>query len=561
MLAVAATSWIMDLRSVARLAGVKHTRRVLSKDAPKRVFNPPPVRVQARRAPAEAIKLASRIVDKVRTAEEFKGVPSYVAPIRQQGPFTWSLETIRSARDLQIRGDFYLPVRLAEAMRTDDALYVAYHNRIAPQSACGTKLVAHDSTRGANVARKAANSVRIPRSVLEGIAGTMANHGIAIGYIEQETNDEGTQVDFRLTEWPLEHVKWDLSRSELWTRTKDLSRVPITHGDGRWVIFRKFIELPWTQEACVLPGAFIWAAHANGIKDWALASTSHGQAKIVGTLPEGLSLQDDGGKLTPEAAGFLAMMQDLISGEGGAGISPFGSVVNFLANGSTAWQVFSELILNREKAAARIYLGTDAMMGAAGGAPGVDIAKLFGVASTKIQGDFSAIEQALKTGVYEPWTAINEGDSRYAPSLKYELPDPDAAAKAAERAAKLSGLLDALERYRKLNLVLTQEVVNALALLLGVDCPPQVGSTAATQLQLPDVAITALVLGREGRVSQGLAPFADERDNMTLDEIAIYAKGRADAAVAKAKAAATGEANVAVAQVKADPTTAPPVAA
>jgi len=540
----------MDLRLAARIAGVNHTRRVLSADAPKRVFNPPPVK--AKRTHAKAVALASRIVEKVRKAEEFKGLPSYSAPIRQLGPFSWSLETIRSARDLQIRGDFYLPVRLAEAMRTDDALYVAYHNRIAPQSACGTRLVAHDSTRGAMVARKAANAVRIPRSVLEGIAGTMANHGIAIGYIEQETDDDGTCVNFRLTEWPLEHVKWDLSRNELWTRTKDLSRVPITHGDGRWVVFRKFIELPWTQEACVLPGALIWAAHANGIKDWALASTSHGQAKIVGTLPEGLSLQDDG-SLTPEAAGFLSMMQDLISGEGGAGLAPFGSVVNFLSNGSTAWQVFSELILNREKAAARVYLGTDAMLGAAGGAPGVDIAQLFGVASTKIQGDFTAIEQALKTGVFEPWTAINEGDSRYAPHLAYELPDPDAKAKAAERQAKLTALLDTLDRYRALNLVLTQEIVNTLAVKLGVDTPPLLGTTSAAQLQLPDTAIPGLVLGREGRESQGLQPFGDERDTMTLDEIAIYAKGRADALVAKVKAAATGEANVQVAQVKADP--------
>jgi hypothetical protein len=493
------------------------------------VFNPPPVK--PKRAPAAMAQLASRVVDKVRKAEEFKGVPSYSAPIRQQGPFTWSLETIRSARDLQMRGDFCLPVRLAEAMRTDDALYVAYHNRIAPQSACGTRLVAHDSTRGANVARKAANSVHIARSVLEGIAGTLANHGIAIGYVEQETNSEGTLVDFRLTEWPLEHVKWDSSRNELWTRTKDLSRVPITHGDGRWVVFRKFLELPWTQEACVLPGAFIWAAHANGIKDWALASTSHGQAKIVGTLPEGVSLQD-ANALTPEAQGFLSLLQDLISGEGGAGIAPFGSVVDFLANGSTAWQVFSELILNREKAAARVYLGTDAMMGAAGGAPGVDIAKLFGVASTKIQGDFAAIEQALKTGVYEPWTAINEGDSRYAPALAYQLPDPDAAAKSAERVQKRSALMAAIKEMRDQKMVVDQATVDALAAEIGVSPVPQLASdeTSTITIQLAPTDVAKVVLGIEARRSQGLPPFNDERDRMTISEIEAASQAKAQAA-------------------------------
>jgi hypothetical protein len=527
----------MDLRATARTAGVNFNARRLSATNARRLNETP------KRDVGEAIQLVSRIVDKTRKAKEFaKNLPRLSAPIKVQGPFSWSLEAIRSARDHQMRGDFALPVRLAEAMRTDDALFVAYHNRIAPQSAVQTKLVAHDSTRGVRIAAKAAASVQIARSVLEGISGTLANHGIAIGYIEQEANDDGTCVDFKLTEWPLEHVKWDPSREVLWTRTKDSSREIITHGDGQWVIFRKFSVLPWTQEACVLPGAFIWAAHANGIKDWALASTSHGQAKIVGKLPEGLSLQDSENALTPEAQGFLNLLQDLISGEGGAGIAPFGADVQFLANGSTAWQVFSELILNREKAAARVYLGTDAMMGAGGGAPGVDISALFGVATTKIQGDFAAIEQALWTGVYQPWTAINEGDSRYAPRLVYQLPDPDAAAKSAEKAAKRDRLFGALDRMRALNLDITQADVDALAAEYGVSPAPRLGATPATQLQIPDTAVPGLVLGREGRAAQGLPPFNDERDTMTLEEISIYAKGRADAVVAKIKAAATAAA-------------------
>lgn len=470
----------MDLRATARTAGVNFNARRLSASNARRLNELP------KRDLAQTVALTSRIVDKTRKAEEFpKSPPRLSAPIKQQCSTSWSLEAIRSARDHQMRGDFALPVRLAEAMRTDDALFVAYHNRIAPQSAVQTKLVAHDSTRGARIAAKAAASVQIARSVLEGISGTLANHGIAIGYIEQETNNEGTCIDFKLTEWPLEHVKWDPSREVLWTRTKDSSRVQIVHGDGQWVVFRKFSVLPWTQEACVLPGAFIWAAHANGIKDWALASTSHGQAKIVGKLPEGLSLQDSASALTPEAQGFLDLLQDLISGEGGAGIAPFGSDVQFLSNGSTAWQVFSELILNREKAAARVYLGTDAMMGAAGGAPGVDISALFGVATTKIQGDFSAIEQALWTGVYQPWTAINEGDSRYAPRLAYQLPDPDAAAKSAERAAKRERLMAILKLMREEGMLIDQPTIDALASEYGVSPAPQLKPRPPAEIATP----------------------------------------------------------------------------
>jgi hypothetical protein len=164
----------------------------------------------------------------------------------------------------------------------------------------------------------------------------------------------------------------------------------------------------------------IWGAHAYALADWAGASKSHGLAKIVGEMAQGVSLQkalaDGSIVLSDEAAAFLQMIQDVVSGDSQAAVRPAGSKLDVLANSSTMWQVFSELILDRKKAASFVYLGTDATLGAAGGAPGVDIAVLFAVASTKLQGDFDAIEQALNTGLYQVWTAINCGDSRYSPA-------------------------------------------------------------------------------------------------------------------------------------------------
>jgi len=190
------------------------------------------------------------------------------------------------------------------------------------------------------------------------------------------------------------------------------------------------------------------------------------------------------------------------------------------------------LILNREKAAARVYLGTDAILGAAGGAPGVDIAALFSVASSKIQGDFSAIEQALRTGVFEPWTAINEGDSRYAPSLAYQLPDPDAAAKAAERSENRDRLMKALQAMRDQKMVVDQPVVDALAAEYRVSPVPQLAddtSASNVTIQLAPTDVAKVVLGIEARRSQGLPPFGDERDRMTISEIDAAAQENAKA--------------------------------
>jgi hypothetical protein len=424
------------------------------------------------------------IVDRTRKAEDFAGSATVRAPRRRQPDTLWSLEKIRAARDAQMRGDFAQAVRLAEAMRTDDALYTAYLNRIGPQNAVATKLVAADGARGESACRKAAGSCHVSRAILTGIAGTLANHGIAIGHIIRETNDEGTRVDLRLTEWPLEFVKWNTTTEQLETTTRDGGAyVPIVHGDGEWVVFRKFEILPWTQEAALLPASMIWGAHAYALADWAGASKAHGLAKIVGELPEGVSLQEkiaDGSvTLTAEASAFLDMIQDVVSGEAQAAVRPAGSKLDILSNSSTMWQVFSELILDRKKAAAFVYLGTDASLGAAGGAPGVDIATLFAVASTKLQGDFEAIEQALNTGFYQVWTAINCGDSRYSPSLEYQIPDPDAAAKTKERNDNYTYFWAAIKEARAAKMVVDQKYVDKLAKQFRIDDPPTMIAVAA----------------------------------------------------------------------------------
>jgi hypothetical protein len=430
--------------------------------------------------PGTVTRCLARIVDKVRTEEEFKPVlASFVRhPRRELGAHCWSLETIRGARDAQARGDFRLPVAMAKAMRTDDALFVARRNRIAPQNAIAATLTCADTARAKPVLRKAQASCLVSRSTLAGIAGTLADHGIAIGYVDHEVDDLGTRTDFKLTEWPLEHVKWNASREVLETAVRDGgAREDIVHGNGRWVVFRKYLIEPWNQEACILPGALVWAAHANGIRDWAQASLSHGQAKIMGELPAGISIRGpDGVALSAEAQAFLDMLIGVVSGEQGAGLRPAGSKTDFLANGSTAWQVFSELIMNREKAAARIYLGTDAILGSVGGAPGVDISALFGVATTIIQGDFAAIEQALRTGFYEPWAAVNYGDSSYAPSLVYEFPDPDESQKGEQHAAKVTRLVEIVDGLRRQKFEVTQDAVNEHAARLGLKPAPMLAA-------------------------------------------------------------------------------------
>jgi hypothetical protein len=502
--------------------------------------------------------LLAKTPGRVRKAEEFSGRAPVVAPRRVPPVGSWTLEDIRDARDAQMRGNFKSAVRLCEAMRTEPAIFTARLNRLAPIQSIATKLEPANGARGEAVAKRAAAGVFASKLMLEGAEATLVEHGIAILQITQVPNAEGTRVDFHVAEWPLEHVKWNSSREVLETQTRNGGMRDIVHGDGEWIVIRKFEILPWTQEAVLLPAAMLWAGISYGLADWAGALRSHGQAKMAAQLPEGSGLQEkqsDGTiALSPEASATLQTLQDMVSGEAGAGIFMAGTKVDFLANGSSAWQVFDNFISNREKSAARIYNGTDATMGSAGGAPGVDISILFGVASTKVQGDFEAIEQAMNTGAYQPWCAINEGDSRLAPSLRFLIPDPDASAKSAEESARMDRLFAALERFKAQGMQITQDVVGELCALFGVLVVPELasGDTKAVPIELAPTDVAKIVRVGPALRSLGLDPFGDERDNMTITELDSFNVAKAEAQ--KAAAAAQAGAN---AQIKVDEAAAP----
>lgn len=412
-------------------------------------------------------------------------------PPSSGGLVAWTLDEIRNARDMQLEGQFSMPARLAEMMRTDDALFTAYENRLAPQRCLHVKLVpASQSAAAQRVASEAealfgTQGIGLHPETLADVNGCLANHGVAFGVNTWTPREDGSRTDVELNLWPIEHVRWNELERCFMARTDFRSplgggvEVPIVHGDGRWVIFRKHEHKPWSQEACILAGALVWARHAYAARDWAKGSVAHGNAKVVGEMSEGVALQDADGNLTPEAESFLDLLQGLFSSDAPYGIRPFGSKTEFVASASTAWQVWAELMLNGEKAAARIYLGTDGTLGSQGGAPGVDIATLFGVATTKVQGDLAAITRGLQTGLVEPWSAVNFGDSSLTPLREYQMPDPDAA-RAHEETAKRDEQFHAeIDRLSK-RFVVTQEVVDAVAARYGVTAPQLKPAPAAT---------------------------------------------------------------------------------
>jgi hypothetical protein len=445
-----------------------------------------------KRKKGEAKLRRSKVAKRVRRSAEFDPdhlLAKLAAPRDTGLRSSWTLTQIREAREAQLQGQFYLPARAAAAMRADDALYAAYDNRLAPLRALDVRVTPSSESVAA---KKVANEARalfgrdgfaIRSDTLSDINGDLANHGVAVGYLDHHVRDDGSRIDLELHSWPLEFVRWDHTRQCLMTRvdqqtdTKALSHqtsgseVPIVHGDGRWVVFQNHERDPWAQNACILSALMVWARHAYAIRDWAKASVSHGNAKIVGEMPQGIALEDADGNLTDEAHAFLKLLTYMASADSPVGIKPSGGALDYIVNNSTAWQVWAELVKNAEKAAARIYLGTDGMLGSVGGAPGVDLQALFGVATTKVQADVGAIDRGINTGVIPCWAAINFGDSRLAPRRESVLPDGDAAAERKLLAENIDAFNRSVAKMRANKFVIDQPLVAMLADRFGVPAP------------------------------------------------------------------------------------------
>jgi phage gp29-like protein len=435
----------------------------------------------------------SKRAKKIRSAREFDLV-RLAAEIRPQkflsGVYAWDLDMIRTARDAQAIGNFRLSAPLATAQRCDYALFVAALNRLAPQRGLPVRIdPPNDTARALRVADEAealfgARGVGIHPDSLADINLQLADHGVAFGVNVHTPRADGSRVDIEMKAWPIQWVWWDSVRQAFRTRTES-GEETITHGDGRWVVIKQHELEPWKFGA-TLSTATVWADHAFGVRDRAKASTAHGNAKIVGTMPPEVPMQTDDGELTRDAAAFLELLKSIASVDMPVGIKPNGAVLDYIVNNSQAWQIFKEIIESNDKAASKIYLGQDDTTTSVGG-DGVKF--LFGVRNDIVEGDLRAIERGIRTGVIEVWTAINYGDSTLAPDRTYLMPDADEDARRTSLSDRTKAFFETIKAAKEAGFPITQAYVDGLAKDYGVRAPQLViAPVAAPATAVPNAA-------------------------------------------------------------------------
>lgn len=468
---------------------------------------------------------------KIRQANEIKRVTTALTtPKWDTGVFSWSLADIRAARDAQMRGEFRLAAALADSFKTDDAMFVALKNRLDALDAIGFELTIGEGPKAECILRDAMglygpDGCAVTADTMRDIRADRINHGVGIGHIVQVARENGSRIDFYLEHWPIKHVRFDKTKRKLVTRVDGhTGEAEINHGDGEWVVFATSETEPWKKDAAVLPGALVWAAHAFAANDWAKGSRSHGNAKVVGEMPEGYAIEDDGG-ITREAQQFLALLNAVANDDGPSGLKPFGSKLEYLTNNSSAWQVWESLMVNREKAAARIYLGTDGILGAQGGAPGVDITALFGVSAIIVQGDLKKDRASLGSGFYAPWAATNYGCSEGVFSITYLMPDQDEETVRSNYAERDSKFHATIKVAKENGFLFNQKFVDKVALKYGIEAPllavsaPSGADFFAYEL---DAGVWTL---DEVRAQKGKGPLPNGSGAMTVPQSKALATG------------------------------------
>lgn len=391
--------------------------------------------------------------------------------------YAWDLELVRKARDAQMRGDFRTSASLAEAVKTDPAIFGALLNRIAPHRGLARLF------RGVNrrIVAEAEETFgprgeSLPTGTVADVFEWLVQLGVFVGQNRWTTRDDGGRLDVRLEPWPMRAVWYDWTTGELKTHTTEGIKT-ITHGDGRWVVAYLHGAQPWHWGAVKAIGVH-WATRAFHVRDRSLNSETHGEGKYIGKLPEGVGLD------TKTGLEFAEMVQGLRERRSG-GVHPHGAEVDMLEAMSQMWQVFREAITSLDSDIARAYLGQDGSITQEGGNY-IKAAQLAGVRQDIVEGDIVAVSAALKTGLLRPWSIVNFGRDVEL-EMTWALPDPDEDARRESYGKRTDAFNKAIGEYRKNGFVVDDALVRRVAGELGIDPPslspegpPQQETTNAT---------------------------------------------------------------------------------
>jgi len=383
----------------------------------------------------------------------------------------WGIERIRDHRDGHQNGRIWMGKRLARAMYRDADIVAALRQRTA--AAMGIEHILEggsDELRGDLARGFGKRGVIFTAAAQLYTLIDLAMCGVAILQNVWRPRKDGTAWDFVIRPWNLESVDYDSYHECYYAHTRERGRVPVVHGDGKWVVVRATLDESHDLGA-VIPLALPFAGNGFNLVDRAGASKAIGSPKLLGQLPPNQAPD------SPEGREFQTALEGLMSGRA-TNVRPDKTDIKPLEFNGNGWQIFDTAGKTYTQKIFFALTGQDGTAKNEGGSY-VKAKLLAGVLFAVVEADLLALGSGVTSGSLRPYAEINTGDPDAAPSLAYPLPDPEEDARLAALAERHAALAERIDAYRDAGVLVDQALVDRLARELRVEPAPRLAELAA----------------------------------------------------------------------------------
>jgi hypothetical protein len=373
----------------------------------------------------------------------------------------WTVDRIREHRDAHQAGRIFAGKRLCRFFRRDSNYVGALGQRVAPWLATNHVLVGGDERLRLEVEPQIGlRGPMLTPPVLREMAEDLASCGLAVLQNVWRPRPDGSRWDVVCVPWDLEFVDTD-SFGRLYAITTE-GRIPIHHGDGKWIVARTVENHPY-EHGAVVPLALHIADRGHTIVDGANAKFAIGNPKMHATLPEKIGVQDPVGKSLEAAVAELWQGVRHI-------MTTAGTKLEKLEFSGGGYQLFPQSLKISKTDIFFALTGQDGSATNEGGS----YAKaqfLQGVLRDWVTADTQSGGTAFTTGLLQPYAAVNRGDSSLAPILGWPLPDPENAERLKALAVRILDYCTVVERYQQTGHVVTPQFARDLARVFEVPAP------------------------------------------------------------------------------------------
>lgn len=228
-------------------------------------------------------------------------------PTDQEPLTTTTVTALRAMLDEHDRGIFLRSGLLADLLRRDADVYGALQQRLTALGAHPVCFDAADESEGAIAARDGL-AADWPRLCSTGAQNDLATDEILMGFALAQTpwrwDDEHKRLRQTVEPWPAMAAEYDRRLRRWFVYTTTAGRMPITPGDGQWVLVApRSDRAPWLWGA-IRPAAEWYLSNSFAASDGRRRSETTGQGIWKVKVPTGA-------RESAEGKGFLRSFRNL----------------------------------------------------------------------------------------------------------------------------------------------------------------------------------------------------------------------------------------------------------